>query len=511
MLVDWRALVPANALVVGALIVGLANSVLIASEFGLTHRVDAFYAAMMLPNLFMLLCADYLGKNFLPMFALARKEGDHSASAMVSTIVTIVLLLATLTMIILIVFSSLLFGLLLPGFDDAETGLVSRYFWIMAPATVLMAANSIHEYVCHHDDKFVNVFAIRTALPVTNLVSILVVGPLVGEYCLPIGYLAGHAIVFVLVARQARYEYSPMIKIRPHLERKILANSAIVMSTGILARTKSIVANALASSLGGGAIAALAFAAKLTEPLERGAFAAAKVFMFSRAARLFADRNDEELVRLYGVGLRVSCLLLTPLIWWIALNSGALVELVFARGEFTPEMTTLVAGTLLALVPSVFFVGVGQLLANGFYAMNRVKVPALVMLSGMVVHISAAVPLSALLGTQGIAAATTVTSVVVFVALLVCLSRRLVAFPLIPVSTQMLGYAALGGIAMISAAAILQRLSMTPVFTAITGLLVGMSIYIMVLVLVRDRTLSRLSSLARGWLITRTGHRATAP
>ena len=52
-------------------------------------------------------------------------------------------------------------------------------------------------------------------------------------------------------------------------------------------------------------------------------------------------------------------------------------------------MTMLVAATLLApLVPSVLFVGVGQLLANAFYAMGRVKVPALIMPLGMLVFVA---------------------------------------------------------------------------------------------------------------------------
>ncbi len=60
-----------NALVLASLGIGLLNNVLIAALFGLTRNVDAFYAAMMLPSLFMVLCVDYLGKNFLPVLAQA--------------------------------------------------------------------------------------------------------------------------------------------------------------------------------------------------------------------------------------------------------------------------------------------------------------------------------------------------------------------------------------------------------------------------------------------------------
>jgi putative peptidoglycan lipid II flippase len=472
----WRSLVPVNALVFAALLVGLVSNVLIAATFGLTHRVDAFYAAMMLPSLFMILCVDYLGKNFLPVFAVAKREGEAIAASMTSTIVTVVLLGAAAVTILLVAFSVPLFTLLLPGFEAAEIDLVARYFAIMAPAIVLMAVNTFHEYVCQYDEKFVQIVAIRMALPGMNLATLLLLAPFVGEYSLPLGYLAGHVIVFVLMAREARYHYRPQIRIRPDLEKKVFKNSAIVMSTGLVARTKSIVVNALASSLGGGAISALAFAMKLTEPLERGAFAGARMFMFSRTARLFADRNHHAVGQLYAMGLRVSFLLLVPVLAWIAMNSGAIVEVLFARGQFTPEMTTLVAATLLALVPTVLFAGVGQLLTNAFYAMGRVKVPALIMPAAMLVFVAAAVPLARVLGTQGIALATTTASLFAFCTLLVYLARGVRELPLGSVAFDLVGYTTFGVVVMGAVVAILRAFA-PPVVAMVASLPVGLAIY----------------------------------
>src|SRR5687767_8499157 len=115
----WRSLVPVNALVLAQLVVGLLNNVAIAAWFGLTRNVDAFYAAIMLPNLFMFLCVDYLGKNFLPVLALARKEGEESASQVVSAVVTIMALGGSLVAVALASGASFLFAVLLPGFDEA--------------------------------------------------------------------------------------------------------------------------------------------------------------------------------------------------------------------------------------------------------------------------------------------------------------------------------------------------------------------------------------------------------
>ena len=82
-----RAIVNVNALVLVALGIGLLNNVLIAARFGLGHHVDAFFAAAVLPNLFMFLCVDYLGKNFLPVLGSAKAIGAASVDSVTSSIV----------------------------------------------------------------------------------------------------------------------------------------------------------------------------------------------------------------------------------------------------------------------------------------------------------------------------------------------------------------------------------------------------------------------------------------
>jgi putative peptidoglycan lipid II flippase len=387
--------------------------------------------------------------------------------------------------------------------------LVTRYFWIMAPAIALMAINTFHEYVCQYDEDFVSVAAIRLALPVMNLVAILALAPVLREYSLPVGFLAGHAAMFVLLARRARYAYRPHLKLRKHLERRVFANTAIVMSTGLISRTRSIVINALASMLGGGAITALAFATKLTEPLERAAFSGARMLIFSRAARLYADARIPELGRLYSVALRVSFMALAPLVAWVALNSDAIVAAMFARGEFTAGMTALVGAVLAAAAPVVLVAGTGHLLANAFYAMGRVSVPAVVMPLGMLVFVVAALPLARVLGAEGIALAITISATTVCAALLAALAREIRTEAWGRVALQALGYAALGTAVMGSLSSAARELGGHGPAAAIASLLCGAGAYFGVLAVAGDDALGTVARLGRQWFLGRP--QRTAP
>jgi putative peptidoglycan lipid II flippase len=401
---------------------------------------------------------------------------------------------------VLVAFSRPLFSALLPGFDAEALELVSSYFMIMAPSIVLMAVNTFHEYVWQYEERFTYVSLTKAALPAANLAGLLLLAPWLHEYCLPVGYLVGHVAMFLLFLRGLPYRYRPQIKMRPGFERRVFGNSAIVMSTGLVARSKSIVLNYLASLLGSGAITAVALASKLTEPLERSAFTGIRMLMFSHTVKLIVADDRRSLGALYSMGLRAAFIVLAPLLWWIALNSEALVQALFGHGQFTSEMASVVAGVLLALVPSVLFLGVNQLLSNAFYAMDRVKVPALVMPFGTLVYVAAAVPLSGWLGTQGLAVATTVASMVVFAALLISIARQVPEIGLFRTAGELVFHAVLGGTAMLGIIAMLSRLTWTPLAVAAASLPLGALTYTAALYLVGDRTFRALVDLLRAYV-----------
>lgn len=492
-----RSLFTANALVTTTLIVGFANNIAIAAIFGLTRRVDAYYAAQVLPNLVMVLGLDYLGKNFLPTLTRAKKKDEELAAGFTSSIVTIVGVAALALSLVLALASGRLFALLLPGFRAEDLVLVSHYFWIMAPAIVFMSITVINEYVCQHDEEFAAIAAIRAVLPVANLSAILIASPFLGEYALPLGYVLGHFVVFVLMARQSRYRYRWRVAIRREWEGRVFANSAIVMSSGLVARTRLLILNYLGSLLGAGAISALAMSTKLIEPLGRSIFTAVRMLMFSRTARLAAVRNSKEMARIYDLALSASFLLLAPLLWWLGLNSAVVVDVLFVRGEFDMRMAALVSLALIGAAPSVVFTGTNGLMSNAFYAMDRIVVPAFVMPLGTLIYLGLAVSLAPRFGVLGLTASTTTASVAVFLIMLPLLARHVPELSAERTLLRVLLYAVVGGICIGGPTLWLESLQAPGVVRAAASLAAGLLLYASLLYAVKDRILAFIFQFAR--------------
>jgi len=492
-----RSVLGVNGIVVATLAIGFLNSVVIAALFGLTSRVDAYYAALLLPSLFLALGVDYLGKNFLPTLVKARRAGGDTAAELTSAIVTIVALGAAAAALALALAAKPLFRAILPGFGADEIELVSRFFRIMAPALVFSAVTPFHEYVMQQDERYAHVMLIRALLPVASLAAIVGLGPALGEYALPIGYTTGQALAFALMWRAARYRYRPRLAVRAEWERKVLTSSAIVAGSGLTVRLRLLVANYLASLLGDGAIAALNFTRRLIEPLERTTFTGVKMLLFNKAAQLAARDDVGGVGALYRLAFAASFMLLAPVLWWLALESGAIVGALFERGAFGPEMTAVVAATLVGFAPSVAFLGVNGLMSHAFYALDRVAAPAVAMPIGTAVYLALAPFVYRPFGVPGLAFAASAAALAACAFLAWRLSRRTSEFPVSTALGKLLWYAAVAGGAFALARAALAGID-SPTLRAAAVLAAGMPLYFGVLALGRDRTLAELLVRVRG-------------
>src|SRR5690606_34176565 len=369
---------------------------------------------------------------------------------------------------------------------------VSRYFWVMAPTLALMAVRTFHEYVCQHDEMFVRVTAIRTVLQAVNLVALVTLGPVLGEWSLPLAFLAGHLAAFVLTARQARYRYRPRFALRADWERRVFTSSAVLMTSGLVARVPPLIATYLASLLGPGAITALAFANKIIEPIGRSTLTGVRMLVFSRSARLYLDRNTREMRRLYGLALAASFLALVPLLAWLGFNATEIVRWVFERGRFDVGMAGLVATALLGFLPCAVLYGLNTVLSNAFYAADRIAVPALVPLAGTAVYVAVAWPLASALGLFGLALAYSVAAVTTFVVMLAMLRRLLPEFDAGDIGLRFAAYTALAVATLGTAHALALRAGLAPAAVAAASLAAGGLVYVGALAACRDPYLRRL-------------------
>jgi putative peptidoglycan lipid II flippase len=414
-------------------VLGLVREMVSAYFFGVSGLINAFTVAIQIPNLVRALVADAaLSGAFVPVFSELLEKGEKKrAWRVASTLFWLTMLVLGGVTAVFILLAPLLmrpFGD--PGGDfDLAVGL-SR---VLFPIVVLLGLSGIVVGVLntyHH-------FALPALAPVAwNLVIVLglVLGvPRIesesGQLYLYAGVVVLGTLVQLLLPvpwlRRLDGRLTLVLDWRDPAVRRVLVLMLPVTLTIGLVNVNFLVDTLFASRLLDPELAPAAIdKAFRLYMLPQGIFAVAvTTVLFPTLARLAARGDTGALRRSLDGGLRQIAFLLIPAGLLSIVLAKPIVELVYQRGEFTAEDTTIVAQCLQAFSIGLVFNGWMLVLNRSFYAVQTNWVPTAIALAAVGLN-AAFDTVFYRLGIWGIPLATSTVNVVASVVLLVMMRRR---------------------------------------------------------------------------------------
>jgi putative peptidoglycan lipid II flippase len=414
-------------------VLGLVREMVSAYFFGVSGLINAFTVAIQIPNLVRALVADAaLSGAFVPIFSELLEKGEKKrAWRVASTLFWLTMLVLGGVTAVFILLAPLLmrpFGD--PGGDfDLAVGL-SR---VLFPIVVLLGLSGIVVGVLntyHH-------FALPALAPVAwNLVIVLglVLGvPRIesesGQLYLYAGVVVLGTLVQLLLPvpwlRRLDGRLTLVLDWRDPAVRRVLVLMLPVTLTIGLVNVNFLVDTLFASRLLDPELAPAAIdKAFRLYMLPQGIFAVAvTTVLFPTLARLAARGDTGALRRSLDGGLRQIAFLLIPAGLLSIVLAKPIVELVYQRGEFTAEDTTIVAQCLQAFSIGLVFNGWMLVLNRSFYAVQTNWVPTAIALAAVGLN-AAFDTVFYRLGIWGIPLATSTVNVVASVVLLVMMRRR---------------------------------------------------------------------------------------
>ena len=415
-------------------VLGLVREMVSAYFFGVSGLINAFTVAIQIPNLVRSLVADAaLSGAFVPVFSELLEKGEKQrAWRVASTLFWLTLLVLGGVTAVFILLAPLLmkpFGD--PGGDyDLAVGL-SR---VLFPIVVLLGLSGIVVGILntyHH-------FALPALAPVAwNLV--IVVGLLLGvpridDESAQLYLYAGVVVLGTLVQlllpipwlRRLDGRLTLVLDWRDPAVRRVLALMLPVTLTIGLINVNVLVDTLFASRLLDPELAPAAIdKAFRLYMLPQGIFSVAvSTVLFPTLARLAARGDLPGLRRALDGGIRQIAFLLTPAAVLSIVLAEPIVRLVYQRGEFTAEDTTIVAQCLQAFSLGLVFNGWALILNRSFYAVQTNWAPTAVALGAVALNAVFDV-LFYRLGVWGIPLATSTVNVIVAGVLVVALRRRI--------------------------------------------------------------------------------------
>ena len=413
-------------------IAGLVREVFAAGYYGVNGPMSAFTVAFQVPNLVRSLFADAaLQPAFIPVFTEQLEQKNYrEAFRLASTLLLLVTLVLGAITALFVLLAPVIMPLFAPGFHGNLRDLTVTLSQILFPILILLGVSGIVVGILNSYDRF-GAFAIAPFFwNVTIILVLVVLAPQFhGQnriYAYAIGILVGTLVQLLIPAfdlRNTPFKFSLSFEWRnPGVRRVLLLMLPVTISLGLI--NFNLLINSFFGSLVSDEGPAAIDKAFRIYQLPQGIFSVAiATVLFPTLAR-FASRGEHDNLRAtMANGMRQILFVLVPAAAAVLVLSEPMIRLVYQRGEFTPEDTTLVATALFWFAFSLPTNGLYLLQTRTFFSLQRPWVATGLAGMDLVVSALAALLLYKPFGVGGIVAGTGIGTTTAVVAQVVILRR----------------------------------------------------------------------------------------
>jgi putative peptidoglycan lipid II flippase len=415
-------------------VVGLLREVIAASLYGVTGVMSAFTVAFLVPNLIRALFADAaLQPAFVPVFTeQLEKKNYREAFRLASTLLLLVTMVLGAIAALFILLAPVVMPLFVPGLSEPLQDLTVSLSRVLFPILVLLGISGVVVGILNSYDRF-GAFAISPLFwNLTIILVLLLVEPMLSEddriYAYAIGILAGTAVQLAIPAwdlRNTPFKFNLSFNWRdPGVRRVLLLMLPVTISLGLI-NFNMLISAVIGSLVSTEAPAAIEKAFRIYQ-LPQGIFSVAVATVLFPTLARFANRGAiDELRSTLANGMRLILFVLIPAAVAILALSEPIIRLVYQRGEFNAEATTVVATALFWFAFSLPTNGLYLLQTRTFFGLQRPWMATKLAALDLIVSTLASLALYKPFGIGGIVAGTGIGTTVATIAQALILRREL--------------------------------------------------------------------------------------
>ncbi|MBB6179680.1 murein biosynthesis integral membrane protein MurJ [Pseudorhizobium flavum] len=401
----------------GSRIFGFARETMMAAALGTGPMADVFYAAFRFPNLFRRLFAEgAFNAAFVPLFSKEIEthgvEGAKRFSEEVFGVLFSALLLITIAMELAMPW--LVDWIIAPGFagDAEKSALTVRLAAVMFPYLMCMSLTAMMSGMLNSLHRF---FAAAIAPVFLNVVMIAALAyawwsgadPLATAWYLSWSVLVAGVLQLSVVYFGVRHAGISIGFRRPRMTpnvKRLLVLAVPAAITGGITQINQIIGQAIASGKEG-AIAALQYADRIYQLPLGVVGVAVGVVLLPELSRALKAGHMKEAVGIQNRSLEFVLFMTLPAAAGLWVLSEPIIRVLYERGAFSAENTTVVASIL-----AIYGIGLPgfvmiKALQPGFYAREDTRTPMRFTFISVIVNSGLAITLFPILAERGIATA----------------------------------------------------------------------------------------------------------
>ena len=398
--------------------------IVLASKYGTGQELDAYLAAIVIPNSIFAILTSAFSKTFIPVFIGYRNEETEKEAWKVAWTTLIVASTVLLLLTLMVALGApLIISLTAPGFRGDLKELTIRITRILAPLILLSGATGLLSSLFNANNRF-SLPAVGPAIGnfvIITLILLLEGGW--GVYALIAGAIFGGGIRTLTLAPILRKRGFAFDLGHPGLRQVgLIAGPLIVV--GIFTQAHTLIERLLASLLEDGSISQLNFANNLVR-LVVFLLSSISVVMFPSFSEFVSRGERDKLIENMSLALRMTMFLVIPAAVGVAILRVPIIRLLFERGEFSSGDTLKVAFALLCYSGALVGLALGGIITTVYYALKDTKTVVWVSVIGTALYVILGLVLIRYLRVGGVALAFSTEALVNLMILMVLLRKKM--------------------------------------------------------------------------------------
>ncbi len=410
------ASVTAAAILVKA--VAAVKEFAVAGVYGRSDAMDAFLAAILIPNLLINLIAESMNQALVPTLVRVREEEGHDrAQQLLSSSMLWICLLLVAASATMALSARGFFPLIASHFPAAKLALSIRLFYALLPLVLITGIASNCTAVLNTFDRFALPALAPVFTPVAIIVGALLLGGRLGVWAMVYAGLAG-ALAHMTVLAWMMDSHGYRFRLRRHgtteAVREVAHQYWTVLLSGVAASGGLLVDQSMAAMLPSGSVSALAYANRFVSvvlTLVAGAVSTAVTPHFSR---MIARREWAGCQQTLRTWVRLTALVSVPIALVLIAGSRLLIRVAFQHGAFGPHDTDVVTPVLAMYALQIPFFVCSRVFYRFLVAMRRTDLILYCGIINLVLDIVLNLILMHWFGIAGIALATSLWTVSTF-------------------------------------------------------------------------------------------------
>ncbi|TYB84146.1 MAG: virulence factor MviM [Kosmotoga sp.] len=393
-------------------ILGFFREVLLANLFGTSWRLDAIIIALTPSTVITGIISGGLATIFIARYIKTRDKNPEKAPEYVWGIFAVTAAIYISFGLLLLFFSESFVKLFAPGFNDEVLNYAARKLNYLSILPLIIGLESLLAALLRAERRF---FRFAASQAVFNLFAIPIIfftAPYFSEASYILAWILGNTAVVIIMLFSARDLVKPTKLIFSKEVRLtfILASSLFLSSS--LGNINKIVDKAFVSILPSGRIAGMHYATTLLGIISSIFITGLMMTTHTEMSELISKKQFAKVQNRMEKTLDTIMRMAIPLVAWLTVMAGPLIQLIYEHGEFTSESTLIVQIALIGYSATIIISPISGLASNYFYIQGKVRIAIYIALLSVGSNVLFDWLLIKPFGVGGITAA---TSLVVFI------------------------------------------------------------------------------------------------